>query len=217
MVIKMKLYYGADKNIKNPTFGLGNPSNDYGLGFYLTPSKDAAKLWASRFENGQVITYSIDIDKLKVLTLNSNTEEDVLKWITLLIQHRFDNLERARYKDIIDWLSSKFTIDLSSYDMVVGYRADDSYFNYSRGFVSGDISLETLTEAMKLGKLGLQYVLISKYAFSLLKYEGCEAIDNNEDYSAFQKKTLNEYHELKNKEDRFHNTFIGEIMKRYGN
>lgn len=212
----MKLYYGADKDIKKPIFGVGNPSNDYGVGLYLTPSKEAAKLCASRFESGYNITYSINVKKLRVLTLNNNTEQDVLTWITLLVKHRFDNLERVRCKDVIDWLISKFDVDLSNYDMVVGYRAEDSYFSYSRGFVSGDISIETLSEAMKLGKLGLQYVLISPYAFSQIEYIECDAVKRSDEYDKFKKFTLDEYHQLKDKEDRFNNTFIGEIMKKYG-
>ena len=212
----MKLYYGADKDIKKPIFGVGNPSNDYGVGLYLTPSKEAAKLWASRFESGYNITYSINVKKLRVLTLNNNTEQDVLTWITLLVKHRFDNLERVRYKDVIDWLISKFDVDLSNYDMVIGYRADDSYFSYSRGFVSGDISIETLSDAMKLGKLGLQYVLISPYEFSQIEYIESDAVKRSDEYDKFKKFTLDEYHQLKDKEDRFNNTFIGEIMKKYG-
>ena len=215
-MIEVKLYYGADKDIKKPIFGVGNPSNDYGVGLYLTPSKEAAQLWASRFESGYNITYSINVKKLRVLTLNNNTEQDVLTWITLLVKHRFDNLERVRYKDVIDWLISKFDVDLSNYDMVVGYRADDSYFSYSRGFVSGDISIETLSEAMKLGKLGLQYVLISPYAFSQIEYIESDAVKRSGEYDKFKKFTLDEYHQLKDKEDRFNNTFIGEIMKKYG-
>lgn len=212
----MKLFYGSDGNLKKPIYGRGNPSNDYGLGFYLAPHKEAAKLWASRFDDGYVITYDIDISKLNVLVLNHNTEEDVLKWLTLLIKHRFDSLERIRYKQTIDWMISKFDTDLSKYDLVIGYRADDSYFSYSVGFISGDISLETLMEAMKLGKLGLQYVLISPKAFSLIKYVKSEHVNKSGEYDEFRKATLNEYHLLKNKEDRFNNTFIGEIMKKYG-
>lgn len=214
--INMKLFYGADHNLKTPIYGLGNPSNDYGLGFYMTPSKEAARLWASRFKDGWIITYNLDFKKLNILYLNNNTEEDVLKWITILVKHRFDNTERVRYKDVINWLISKFDVDLSLYDMVVGYRADDSYFSYSVGFVSGDISLETLMEAMKIGKLGLQYALLSKKAFSCIKFVSSEKALENNDYEKFRKSTLNEYHEPKNKEDRFNNTFIGEIMKKYG-
>ena len=212
----MRLFYGADHHLKKPTYGLGNPSNDYGLGFYLTPNKDAARLWASRFENGSIMTYDINVDSLNVLKLNNNTEEDILRWTTILVKHRFDYTERIRYKDIIDWMISKFDVDVSSYDMIIGYRADDSYFSYSIGFISGDISLETLMEAMKIGKLGLQYVLISPKAFSLIKYVSGEPVQKSNEYESFRKSTLNEYHKLKNKEDRFNNTFIGEIMKKYG-
>lgn len=212
----MKLYYGADHKIIKPIFGFGNPSNDYGLGFYMTPTFNAAKLWASRFNDGYVITYRIDLKPLNILRLDNNTELDVLKWITILIKHRFDNLERQRYKEIIDWLISKFDIDLQGYDMVVGYRADDSYFAYSKGFLSGEISLETLLEAMKLGKLGLQYVLISSKAFTLIQYLGAEKVNKSSEYDNFRNKTLSDYHILKTKEDRFKNTFIGEIMKKYG-
>ena len=131
----MKLFYGADKIIKSPIYGLGNPSNDYGLGLYLTPSLDAAKLWAERFQEGYVMTYEVDLDGLKVLTLDHATEEDVLTWLTLLAKNRFDKVDRIRYQTELDWLTRKFSIDLSSYDVVIGYRADDSYFAYSSGFI----------------------------------------------------------------------------------
>ena len=212
----MILFYGADNDLKKPIYGIGNASNDYRLGLYLTPSADAAFLWASRFDGGWVIKYKIDITKLKVLRLDNNTEEDVLKWITILIKNRFDNNEKIRYKQTIDWLISKFSIDLSNYDMVIGYRADDSYFSYSLGFVSGEISIETLKEAMKLGKLGLQYVLISPLAFSIIEYVNGSKVNKSNAYDTFRKSTLAEYHTLKNNEDRFNNTFIGELMKKYG-
>ena len=212
----MKLYYGADKLIKNPVRGLGNPSNDYGLGFYLTPEKEAARLWASRYEQGKIITYDVNLSSLKVLYLADSGEEDILRWITILVKHRFDKMEKARYKDTIDWLISKFDINIEDYDMVVGYRADDSYFAYSLGFVSGEISIETLASAMKLGKLGLQYVLISDKAFSSIKFVSAEDTLQNDDYDVFRQKTLDEYHLLLNQEDVFNNTFIREIMKKYG-
>ena len=48
----MIFYYGADKIVTKPIFGKGNPSNDYGLGFYLTENKELARLWASKFPEG---------------------------------------------------------------------------------------------------------------------------------------------------------------------
>ena len=38
-------------------------------------------------------------------------------------------------------------------------------FSYARDFISGVISYEQLSKAMRLGKLGEQYCLISKNAF----------------------------------------------------
>ena len=40
----MILYYGSKTLFEKPTFGVGNITNDYGLGFYLTPSFDSAKI-----------------------------------------------------------------------------------------------------------------------------------------------------------------------------
>ncbi len=212
----MKLYYGAGKIIKQPTYGLGNPSNDYGLGFYLTPSKEAAFLWASRFKNGKVMTYAVGIENLKVLKLNNDTETDILRWIALLSKNRFDSQERIRYKEVIEWLVRKFPVNLSDYDIVIGYRADDSYFAYSAGFVAGDISIETLSQAMLIGKLALQYVLISPKAFQFISYLKCEEVESQYSYDSFRKKALEDYHELKRNEDRFANHFIGDIMRKYG-
>lgn len=212
----MKLYFGADKILPHPIFELGNPSNDYGLGLYLTPSKDAAFLWASRFPDGYVMTYEIDESKLTILKLNSNDESDILHWIALLAKNRFDRQERIEYKTEIDWLIRKFPTDLSHYDMVIGYRADDSYFAYSSGFIKGDVSIETLAKAMKIGKLGLQYVLISEKAFSLLRYVSSERTTGSYSYAPFRKTALDEYHELIKKEDFFENHFIRDLMRKYG-
>ena len=46
-----------------------------------------------------------------------------------------------------------FLPDYKSYDIIKGYRADDSYFSYARDFISNTLSLEDLKQAMMLGKL----------------------------------------------------------------
>lgn len=212
----MKLYYGADKILKEPVFGLGNPNNDYGLGFYLTPSKEAAFLWASQFENGHVMTYEVSLESLNILQLNHDSEEDILSWIALLAKNRFDKEERLQYQKEFDWLIQKFSINISLYDLIVGYHADDSYFAYSSGFVKGNVSIETLREAMHLGKLGLQYVLLSPQAFRSIRYLANEEASSQYSYRDFRKRTLEEYHKLLLAEDVFQNHFIRDIMRKYG-
>ena len=61
-------------------------------------------------------------------------------------------------------------MNYQDYDVIIGYRADDSYFAFAQDFLSGTISYRQLSNAMKFGNLGQQFVLKSKKAFSLLKY-----------------------------------------------
>ena len=73
-------------------------------------------------------------------------------------------------------LNNRYSFDITKYDMIVGYRADDSYFQYSRDFVANDLSIEILSKAMKLGKLGKQYVLISENSFKHIALKNYEEV-----------------------------------------
>ena len=42
----MRVLHGSNKVIESPTFGWGNPNNDYGLGFYTTEDIALASEWA---------------------------------------------------------------------------------------------------------------------------------------------------------------------------
>jgi len=69
-------------------------------------------------------------------------------------------------------------IDVEQYDIVIGYRADDSYFSFARAFVNNEISLGQLKYAMSLGKLGEQVVLKSRKAFAAIQFVSYETADN---------------------------------------
>ena len=214
--IVMKLYYGSETLFTSPTFGAGKVNNDYGLGFYMTASYDLARLWATKAKDGgYVLTFEFDIDGLNILELNDCGEENVLKWISILVKHRFDYSEKEKYQDRIDWLNRKFPIDMDHVDAVIGYRADDSYFHYSKAFVANELSFEVLTEAMRIGRLGLQYAAISKKAFERLHLRKADRFGHASDYESFQKRTLSEYREMK-KTDKETNTFIRDLVRKYG-
>lgn len=72
------------------------------------------------------------------------------------------------------YLKEHFLLDISEYDVIIGYRADDSYFSFAQDFVAGVISLQKLSAAMRYGKLGEQIVLKSQKAFQTIKYTGNE-------------------------------------------
>ena len=55
------LYHGSTKVIEQPVLGLGNPKNDYGLGFYCTENLELAKEWAVAMDHdGWANVYSMN-------------------------------------------------------------------------------------------------------------------------------------------------------------
>lgn len=67
-------------------------------------------------------------------------------------------------------------------DVMIGYRADDSYFSFAEDFVNNTISLRDLNLAMQLGTLGEQIVLLSKRAFEQIEFLEYEIADYREYY-----------------------------------
>lgn len=179
---KMKLYHGSSKIITKPIFGLGKQYNDYGRGFYCTQSMDMAMEWAvDEDRNGFANCYSLDLKGLDVLDLNSD-EYCILHWLTILLENREFDMMTPLANEAKDFLFSKFAIDYKSRDIIIGYRADDSYFSFARDFLNGGISYRQLSNAMCLGELGVQVVLKSEKAFAEIEYLGSEMAESEKWY-----------------------------------
>lgn len=171
------IFHGSISIIEKPQYGIGKPYNDYGLGFYCTESLDLAKEWAvDKTHDGYANKYSLNINNLKILNLSK--EGNVLNWIAILLKNRTFNLKNDIAKAGKEYLIKHFSLPIEEYDVVIGYRADDSYFAYADAFVNNAISVRSLKEALKLGNLGEQVVLISKKAFSQLSYLGSEKAES---------------------------------------
>ena len=80
------------------------------------------------------------------------------------------------------YLIDNFGVNVNAYDLIIGYRADDSYFDFAASFLNNGISVQQLANAMRLGKLGEQIVIKSKYAFSLLHYDGFSIAEKEKYY-----------------------------------
>ena len=170
----MLVYHGSDHIIEFPKYNGSKRSNDYGYGFYTTESLELAKEWAcSNQRNGFASKYELDPDGLNILRLNS-PEYNILNWLAILARYRSYWQNGSIAEEAKKYLEQHFFIDPSPYDIIIGYRADDSYFSFAQDFVAGTISLNKLSEAMRLGKLGEQIVLKSKSAFEQLRFIGAE-------------------------------------------
>lgn len=179
---KISLFHGSDKIIEQPEFGLGNVHNDYGRGFYCTQSIDMAMEWACRTpKDGFVNIYTIDMGNLSVLNLEEGYH--VLNWLAILLENRTFEITSPLARNARKYILERFLPDYRSCDVVIGYRADDSYFSFAKAFLNNTISLQALSHALRLGKLGLQVCLKSVRAFSALEYEGMHPVRGGE-YSA---------------------------------
>ena len=168
--MKKDLYHGSPLILKKPLFGFGKVENDYGRGFYCTEIEDMAKEWGTGEDHdGFSNHYVLETSGLSVLDLNS-PETTILHWLAILLQNRTFPITSSLAKESKDYLLQAFQVDYADYDVMYGYRADDSYFSFAQDFLNGTISLEKLNEAMHLGKYGMQYVLKSKRAFDRLKF-----------------------------------------------
>lgn len=208
------LYHGSEHVVENPAFGVGKEHNDFGLGFYCTQNKDLAKEWAvSSVRNGFSNSYTLDTKYLNILSLNS-PDYTILNWIAVLAEHRTFAIKTPVARRAKSYLIDNFGINVNAFDMIIGYRADDSYFDYAESFLNNTISVEQLALAIRLGRLGEQIVLKSRFAFSRIQYKGFELAER-EQYYPLRKARDNEankyYFEILEKEN--DGLYIQDIMR----
>lgn len=172
----MIIFHGSDHIIRRPEYHAGRKNNDYGYGFYCTLFEDMAKEWsvgASR--SGYCNRYRFDTTGLTTLNLN---EYPILTWLAVLLENRVFHLNSPLAREACNYLRNEFCIDYGSYDIIKGYRADDSYFSFAQDFLNGTISVSQLAASMKLGDLGEQIVLKSRQSFDCIEYLDSEEVDS---------------------------------------
>ena len=183
---RITIYHGSNQIVEIPTFGAGRKNNDFGPGFYCTENSDLAKEWAvSSLRNGFSNRYTLDTEYLNILRLNS-PDYTILNWIAVLVEHRLFSIRTPVARRAKQYLIEHFGINVNAFDLIIGYRADDSYFDFAEAFLNNAITVDQLSRAMLLDKLGEQIVVKSKFAYSRLQYEGFE-IAEKETYYVLRK------------------------------
>lgn len=212
----MKLYHGSENIIEKPVYGKGARYNDYGKGFYCTENIELAKEWAcAKQKNGYANIYDLDLSELNVLNLNS-ASYNILNWLAILADNRTYWQNGSIAEPAKNYIKENFLPDISAYDVIIGYRADDSYFSFAQDFVSSVISLQKLAQAMRLGKLGEQIVLKSPKAFAQIQFVGYENADAEEYYikkNEREREARRQYRRNKKEQADVNELFILDIMR----
>lgn len=174
---RMTIYHGSNHVVEQPTWGVGNPRNDYGLGFYCTESLELAKEWGVSDEaDGFANEYELDTTGLDFLNLNGG-DFCILHWLAVLLKNRTFRISGDIAPLAKAFILERFAVDYRNRDIVCGYRADDSYFSFANAFLNNALTLDRLEQAMALGNLGEQIVLLSKKAFAQLRFVSSQAAD----------------------------------------
>ena len=173
----MKIYHGSAVEVPKPLLSKGKPNNDYGRGFYCTEDVEMAREWACKGKEppGFANAYELSTEGLKILDLSS-PGYTVLNWMAVLLANRTFDLDTDIAIEVRDYLMANFMPPIQDSDVVIGYRADDSYFKYADSFVNNALSVSRLTEALHLGRLGMQVALRTERAFDCLTYLGAEKV-----------------------------------------
>lgn len=184
----MIIFHGSDKQI-TVEFGKGKNNNDYGKAFYCTEDEHQAKLWAvSKNGFGYVYEYSIDTEGLKVLKIDEN---NVLLWIAILMDNReLSDLSPSGEVNLSLFIKKYLTVDVNDYDIIIGYRADDSYFKFATSFIEGALTYDYLVKSVKLGNLGYQVAIKSEKAFNRLTLMNSYFLQSPELKNEYRKRDL---------------------------
>lgn len=176
------IYHGSQQIVEIPQYGKGKIYNDYGQGFYCTENPELAKEWACPVKNdGYANKYILHMDGMRVMHLTKGNF-NILNWLAILLANRRFDITSAVGVNARAYILANFIPDITGVDVMIGYRADDSYFSFADDFVNNTISLRDLNLAMQLGKLGEQVVLLSKRSFERIEFVEYEVADYQEYY-----------------------------------
>ena len=195
------LYHGSDTIVNPPIYGKGELANDYGRGFYMTEYPELAAEWAcrSRKSSGIVNKYILNLDGLNILDMD---KEPLEHWISVLVQNRDNDLGTAA-RERSDRFVLRYPFSVAVYDVVKGWRADDSYYAFVRAFFNLGLSFENLRTAMRFGEYGTQYCLLSEKSFNKIEYVTHSKIDTATYYEKRRSrdvKAKNLYMDMKDKD-----------------
>lgn len=167
------LYHGSTQTIEKPLFNYGRADNDYGMGFYLTRLFTKAVAWAQNMGDSDAIVnkYELDISNLNVLNLDNYGP---LAWIAEIASNRPIKSELA--DEFLPDFIKMYKVNTDDADVIIGYRADDSYTDVISAFCDGLLNCDEVQRLFYKGNLGEQYFIKSEKAFNTIKFISSEDV-----------------------------------------
>lgn len=166
---QIPLYHGSPNMRVTPTFGLGENKHDYGAGFYMTLDIELAKEWAVCSSNSNGYLHKFVLDTVDLSILDFNSTYGILTWLATLAKHRSASNSKLTKRNEKLLIEKYYDSEIEKYDVIVGYRADDSFFSFSKKAIRGEVDIKLLDEIMREGNLGYQVFIQSEKAFKSLK------------------------------------------------
>ena len=190
------LYHGSPEMSFTPIFGKGQSKHDYGPGLYTTLDINLAREWAvaTSTGDGYLHKYHLETKDLRILNFNDllKAKDDgaipvnesldgenhigVLTWLATLVKHRNPANSLKDRKTADKLIENYYDSSIEDYDVIIGYRADDSYFSFAKHIIAGRANIELLDDMLRTGNLGDQVFIQSKKAFDNLR-----EVDMNKD------------------------------------
>lgn len=153
------LYHGSKSGIRGTIAPISRNHCDFGKGFYMGTNYTQPLTLICNYPEAKLYTLRVDLSNLKIL----NIEID-LDWALLIAYNR------GKMESIKDSKLYKRFKNLSkSYDMIIGYIANDRMFVVLDRFFNGEITDFALINSLSALKLGKQYVALTKKACSQIK------------------------------------------------
>ncbi len=150
----MIVFHGSYCEIEHPDLSFSREKLDFGKGFYLTPLKEQAERWCTRYvrigKTGYVNVYEMDeyifsAAHLRIKTFTEYNEE----WLDYIFACR-------QGKDIY-----------KQYDVVTGGIANDKIFATIDSYFSGYMSKEMALEKLKFEKPNHQICILTQEALNM--------------------------------------------------
>ncbi len=152
----MEIYHGSTEQVELPEIREPNRTLDYGVGFYLTSSREQAESWVRRKFKGDVLRgwlnvyeYLPEIESdLSVLSFDIPDEQ----WLDFVMANR---------------MNKDFTHD---YDIVKGPVANDRVYASFALYEAGLLNKQTLISELKTYKLVNQILIHTEKALAAIRF-----------------------------------------------